>query len=127
MAVKKIDLLRQALDTLSEALREPRSKFVRDSIIQRFEYCVELFWKSLKEHLYEKEGVEVLSPNNTMREGRNVGLFTEGEVEYAIAMIKDRNLSSHAYHEEVAEEIAGKVKGYAEFMERTYGKMKQLQ
>ncbi len=123
MAIKKTDILRQALDTLKEALEQERNSFVRDSIIQRFEYSVELFWKSLKEYLYEKEGVEVLSPNNTMRECRNVGLFIEEDVDYSIQMIKDRNLSSHAYNEDLAEEIVSRVTDYTKFMERFYEKL----
>ncbi len=36
----------KALKALDEALREPKNSIVRDASIQRFEFCVELAWKT---------------------------------------------------------------------------------
>lgn len=110
----------KALDTLDRALEQEKNEFIRDSIIQRFEYSVELFWKMIKEYLYEYENIEVKSPNQTIREGRNVNIFTETEVEYALEMIHDRNQLSHAYDEEVAENISENIPEYTSFMRKFY-------
>lgn len=110
----------KALLTLEDALKKDRDEYMRDSIIQRFEYSVELFWKMLKEYLYEFENIEVRSPNHAMRESRNIDLLSDKETEYALEMIHDRNQSSHAYDEDIAEGISGKIDSYAEFMRKVF-------
>lgn len=121
----KAEQFNKALNTLFLALKKERDEFIRDSIIQRFEYTTELFWKFLKEYLFEIENIEVLSPNNTMRECRNTGIFSEEETEYAIGLMKDRNLSSHAYNEDLANTIVSKIDDYAIFMQNTYKKLEK--
>lgn len=115
---QKKEAFQKALVSLFKALDQEQDEFVRDSIIQRFEYSAELFWKFLKDYLAEKQNIEVLSPNNVMRESRNAGFLDEKEVEFGIKMIKDRNLSSHAYNEALAIAIVAKVRTYADFMDK---------
>ena len=115
MDLKRNAQFKKALITLEEALKQKQNDFVRDSVIQRFEYTVELFWKLLKEYL-NMEGLSPNSPMNVIRESRNIGLLNDDEVELALDMILDRNRSSHAYHEEIANQIAKKAKDYAKFM-----------
>jgi uncharacterized protein len=60
MSESRLDLspLRKALASLDLALAQPKNEFLRDSVIQRFEYTYDLSWKLLKRHLEEDEGVE---------------------------------------------------------------------
>jgi nucleotidyltransferase substrate binding protein (TIGR01987 family) len=55
---ERFDLQREhfekALARLHEALAEPESPFVRDSIIQRFEFTFEMAWKTLYRFLRDK-------------------------------------------------------------------------
>ena len=55
---ERFDLQREhfekALARLQEALAEPESQFVRDSIIQRFEFTFEMAWKTLYRFLRDK-------------------------------------------------------------------------
>lgn len=55
---ERFDLQREhfekALVRLQEALAEPESSFVRDSIIQRFEFTFEMAWKTLYRFLRDK-------------------------------------------------------------------------
>ena len=48
MRETRLDLspLRTALASLDLALAQSKNEFIRDSVIQRFEYCYELSWKS---------------------------------------------------------------------------------
>jgi nucleotidyltransferase substrate binding protein (TIGR01987 family) len=49
-----------ALERLAEALREPETnKLAIDGTIQRFEFVIDLFWKTLKRLLAE-EGIQVV-------------------------------------------------------------------
>ena len=43
-----------ALSRLKEALNLPKSDIVRDSAIQRFEFTMDLAWKTVKTFLEEK-------------------------------------------------------------------------
>ena len=51
----------RAVQRLREACAQPENEFVRDSVIQRFEFCFELGWKMLRLKLLE-EGVEANTP-----------------------------------------------------------------
>jgi hypothetical protein len=75
---ERIDALQSALERLGESLSSFASKDltanpvihtqIRDSVIKRFEFCVDLFWKCLKDYLYQKYGVNVASPKSSFRE-----------------------------------------------------------
>ncbi|MGE0684426.1 MAG: nucleotidyltransferase substrate binding protein, partial [Candidatus Binatia bacterium] len=56
--------LAQATLRLQEACEQPFNPFIRDAVIQRFEFCWELAWKTLRLWL-EYLGVETLSPRDT--------------------------------------------------------------
>ena len=115
---------KKALGTLKEIINTPYSVIVRDATIQRFEYSFEIFWKFVKEYLRVKEGIICNSPKSCFREAFNVKLLTEEETITALEMTDDRNLTSHTYHEEVAEEIYRKIKVYSKLMEKVYQNLK---
>ncbi|MCI4624980.1 MAG: nucleotidyltransferase substrate binding protein [Candidatus Magnetoovum sp. WYHC-5] len=118
----KKDQLKKALITLFEVIsiikrQEQCDDIIRDSLIKRFEYTSELFWKTMKEYLYNEHAIEAHSPKNVMRECRNINLFSEEETKYAIEILEARNEAAHAYHEKKANEIAHKIPKYAEFIQ----------
>jgi nucleotidyltransferase substrate binding protein (TIGR01987 family) len=108
----------EALRTLEEVivLYKIGDNIIRDSMIQRFEYTVEAFWKMLKSYLHEEKGVESTTPKSIIRECRNTGLLSEEEVELALNMIDDRNVSSHAYAISLAMKIARNIPPYAKLL-----------
>ncbi len=110
----------KALRTLKEILDMPYSVIIRDAAIQRFEYSFEIFWKFIKEYLRVKEGIVCNSPKSCFREAFRMKLQTEEETIKALQMADDRNLTSHTYREEVAEEIYRKIKDYYKLMDRVY-------
>ncbi len=116
LEIKRTDAMR-ALDTLREILRAEFSKVARDAAIQRFEYTAEALWKYLQAYLREKEGIDCYSPKACFREARNAGLMDEDETLRALEMVDDRNMTSHTYHEEVAEAIYKKLPAYTSLMD----------
>lgn len=94
--------LQAAVLRLEEACAEPFSSIVRDSVIQRFEFCWELSWKAMGLWL-EYLGVVVLNPRDTFREAHNKGLIQDGNL--WSDMQKMRNLTSHTYNEKLADEV----------------------
>ena len=98
---RKTELLK-AISRLEEACAQPFSSFIRDAVIQRFEFCWELAWKTLKLRL-EQLGVEVLNPRDSFREALNKGLIHDGNA-WSEAL-KIRNLTSHTYDEKLANDV----------------------
>jgi len=96
----------RALATFEElARRRERSIIERDAAIMRFAYTFEAVWKAAQLYLYEREGVEVGSPKQSIRASRRVGLLTDEQAESALSMTDDRNLVIHVYREAVASDL----------------------
>jgi nucleotidyltransferase substrate binding protein (TIGR01987 family) len=87
---------------LERAVAEPCDEFVRDAVIQRFEFCYELAWKMLELRL-EQEGISALTPRQALRESLQAALIEDGNVWSEIQ--RYRNLTSHAYDERLADEV----------------------
>ena len=97
--------LKEALETydIQSASSPPTVNLVlRDGVIQRFEYTVELCWKMLKRHLEEKglERVDSFGIKELFRAGYEQGLVADPVV--WLDYLKKRNLTSHTYDEETA-------------------------
>jgi nucleotidyltransferase substrate binding protein (TIGR01987 family) len=116
--------LRRALDGLSVALAIATAgypEFVRDVIdngrIQKFEYCVELFWKHLRSSLLA-EGLDVPnSPKAAIKAGLDRDVVLESEYQVALDMIADRNACSHVYRQAILPVIVGRLPEYARLMQ----------
>lgn len=95
--------LRKALSRLEEALALPKNDIIRDSVIQRFEFTVELSWKVLQKFLRASGVAETLAPKNVFREAARLGFVADPEA--WLSFVDDRNLSSHTYRESLAEQV----------------------
>jgi nucleotidyltransferase substrate binding protein (TIGR01987 family) len=112
MNARKVEVslrnLRRALDRLGEALEVPESNTLAiDGTIQRFEFALELFWKTLKRLLAE-EGVEATTPKDTLRKAFQAGWLTD-EAAW-LQMLSDRNTTSHIYDEKTAKRIYSNIR-----------------
>ncbi|MEZ5935925.1 MAG: nucleotidyltransferase substrate binding protein [Alphaproteobacteria bacterium] len=112
MNARKVEVslrnLHRALDRLGEALEVPESNTLAiDGTIQRFEFALELFWKTLKRLLAE-EGVETSTPKDTLRKAFQAGWLTD-EAAW-LQMLSDRNTTSHIYDEETAKRIYDNIR-----------------
>ncbi|MCX7123564.1 MAG: HI0074 family nucleotidyltransferase substrate-binding subunit [Gammaproteobacteria bacterium] len=105
---KALIALKQMID---KPMQEDRSNI--DACIQRFEFSVELFWKFLRRVL-EGKGLLVLYPKEVIREAYAGGLI-DNEALW-LGMLQDRNLTSHSYNEELADEIFEHIPAYYQAM-----------
>ena len=129
---ERVESFEKALNRFKEAYREAEKEreghyfpFLRDSTLQRFEFTVETLWKAVKAFLLEVEGIECRSPKGCIRELFSSGYLTDEETIKLLEMINDRNLTSHTYREEVAEEIFSRVGTYVELMEKVLKRLKE--
>ena len=98
----------KALGQLEKAADQPKDEFVRDSVIQRFEFTHELAWKMLKLRL-EQEDIFAKTPRETMQASLEAGFIEDGNAWTDLQ--KMRNMTSHTYNEELAEEVYAFVVG----------------
>ena len=111
--VQRFQNYRQALSRLTEAVElsseRPLSELEQQGLIQGFEYTHEFGWNVLKDYLEEQGFIGIIGSKGATREAFKNGLITDGEA--WMDMIKARNLTSHTYKTEVAEDIAKDILG----------------
>ena len=111
--------LRKALASLERGLTRRRTNLadeeVRDACIQRFEYCFELSWKMLKRQIELEIGntaeVDGYSKRTLFRVAAERGLISSPEPWFVYLV--QRNKTSHAYHAQVAMEVAAELEAFA--------------
>jgi len=110
----KISNFQNALRRLKEATLELEksnaSDVVRDGVIRRFEFTYELAWKMTKEYLEDLGITDNNSPKAVIKEAFAQKLIFNEEI--WLLMLKDRNMTTHVYKEEMAQEIADRIKKF---------------
>jgi nucleotidyltransferase substrate binding protein (TIGR01987 family) len=92
----------KAVDSLRDALSQSKNPYTRDATIQRFEYTFELCWKMLRRYMAMQSAIDHFNLKDLFREAGRQGIIAS--VEDWFAYLKGRNLTSHTYNEETAEE-----------------------
>lgn len=122
--LEKRDDLRGNLDTNDEGsviLAIEELDLEREGIIQRFEYTYELFILTLKDFLeYTGETSEVLSGKRGILKKALQNNLIDDHDNWR-KMLESRNLTSHTYNEETADEITESIiKVYFPLMQKLY-------
>ncbi len=121
--------LEKALDSLEEGLKKLQEmspedyyyKMARDSCIQRFEFSIDTLWKYLKEYIQLKFGVTVIpSPKSIFRKSEELKIINKEEFLNLLKMVDDRNITSHTYHEELAEKISYAIPDYYKILNKVF-------
>jgi len=118
-----IKFLASALQRLDEVLQEDISihnSFV-DATIQRFEFSIELFWKALKKKLFYGYGIDAQSPKTVLQQAYINKLISDEKI--WLDMLKDRNLTSHTYNQELALEIYYRIQKYGPFLKAEFDRI----
>lgn len=98
--LKTLASLEKAVASLEVALAQPVDQFVRDSVIQRFEYSFELAWKLMFQMIGQSDPEFDGGARRTLREAAEKGLIQD--LKLWLSFSDARNLSAHTYNEEVA-------------------------
>lgn len=122
-AAQSLHNLGRALNHLHEALQEPKdNSLVVDGTIQRFEFAIELYWKTFK-RLLALEGIQSNTPRESVQQAFQAQWIAD-ETAW-LGMLRDRNETSHIYDETTARRIYGNIKGYFPELTRTYQFLQQ--
>jgi nucleotidyltransferase substrate binding protein (TIGR01987 family) len=95
-----------ALQRLREGASEACNELDRDGVIQRFEFCFELMWKTLKIFL-EDRGLEVRSPKDALRVSFGQGWISDEDT--FLDMLADRNKMSRIYSREESQRVFNRI------------------
>lgn len=119
---KAVDRLREVIALYDVNKDIPMmNNIIRDSLIQRFEICYELSWKTIKEYMIF-EGYEVgTSPRSILKAAYQNELLDSEEL--WLNMISDRNVASHEYNEDYINEVTLRIQGYFNQFELLWKKL----
>lgn len=108
---QRLDTFGTALAQLTNACDRERYEYLElAGLIKTFEFSFELSWKVLKDLLFY-EGHDVKAPRAVIRRSFEVDYIDEGDCEILLDALNKRNLLSHAYLLDVAEEAETLIKG----------------
>jgi len=99
----------KAFNQLEKFMAEPDlNPLEEQGLIKAFEYTFELSWKTLQDLLKEKGYLDIVGPRPVIEQSFADGIILDGK-EW-MRMLKSRNLTSHTYNEEIAEEIVKDIR-----------------
>ena len=97
-----------AFNRFKEALaKEDLSELERNGLVKRFEFTIEMGWKTMKDFL-EEEGFTVNSPKGTFRQAFESGYLKDAQP--LIDALEVRNKLSHDYDGEYFEEAEPEIR-----------------
>lgn len=95
------------LTIVLDALKDNQDNIIyKMATVQAYEMTFELGWKTLKDFLTEK-GVVANFPKDTIKEAFAYEIIEDGEI--WIKMLEDRNLTSHTYDEQKANQVVYEI------------------
>lgn len=123
---RSLENLGNALKKLEEYTSTPVTED-RDKagIIQAFEFCFELSWKTIQK-IATSHAKHIGSPKQAFQAAFELGWIGENEQNDYIIMINDRNLTSHTYKEDVANDVLKRInQQHLSTLKDLYKKLKQ--
>jgi len=125
---QRLENFQKAMVQLETACdQEDYSDLERAGLVQMFEFSFELGWKTLKDLLFY-EGYDEKTPRDVIRRAYAVGYIDESDSELWLDALDKRNLLSHTYNEETAQEAVKLIKEkYAPMLRRVCDKLVEKQ
>ncbi len=120
--VQRFGNYKKALSNLEEAIEiateRELSKLEKQGLIQSFEFTYELSWKVTKDFFESKGETEIYGSRDVFRMAFERGLIAQGDS--LMEATKSRQLTSHTYNEETADEI------YHDVINKYFGAFQEL-
>lgn len=110
MSSLELEPLEKAIKQLEKGIerkeQEPNDELLRDGVIQRFEYTMDLAWKFMQRYLKTDLQVDesvMRSKKDLFRESARLKIIDDAE--RWIAHYEARNYTSHTYNRELANSV----------------------
>ena len=125
VAYKTLTHLHESLEKLNKQEFVTIYEVLRCAILKRFTLCFDSFFKFIVLFFQERLQivVEGISPRQILQAALDALLISPEEFKSFLSMIEDRHLASHAYHEELAQEITQRIPDYYNLMHAVYERL----
>jgi len=125
-----VTALENSLNSLKIAQEEylkEKNEFVRDSVIQRFEYTYALAVKFIQRYIElnipNQDDINSFTFNQLIRQANEMGIL-KNNLENWIIYRQMRNITSHTYDEEKAEQVLSIMEDFIQEIDFLIGKIK---
>lgn len=116
--------LLNAKKILDEGIKSSSSDLEKTGTIKSFEFCFELSWKILK-RILTKRGLTTTSPKDVYRIAADNNIIANPE--FWFDAIKKRNLVSHTYNKNIADEVLAFLPAFQKELDKLLKTLKNLQ
>ena len=108
--------LKELKSDIAVVSQRPLTSLEAKGLIKTFEFTFELAWNCMKDVANDQGITDILGSKDAIRFAFKNGIIQDGEI--WMSMIDSRIKTSHAYHRELANEIAEKIitDYYTEFL-----------
>jgi nucleotidyltransferase substrate binding protein (TIGR01987 family) len=110
-----LEPLEKAIEQLKSGIKQsnadPHNELLRDGVIQRFEYTMDLSWKLLQrylKHIAQIDESAIRTKNDLFREAARLRIIPSAEA--WIGHYEARNETSHTYDSETAQRVFERAK-----------------
>jgi len=104
---QRLQNYKKAFAVLGKAVELANTRELTDlekqGLIQGFEFTFELAWNVMKDYLEEQGIIDIVGSKAAIRIAFQNGIIDDGQI--WMDMIESRNISSHSYDEETANQI----------------------
>ncbi len=115
MTSLNLESLEKAIDQLKSGITQctgdPHNELLRDGVIQRFEYSMDLSWKLIQrylKHIAQIDESAIRTKNDLFREAARLRIVSSAEA--WIGHYEARNETSHTYDSETAQRVFERAK-----------------
>lgn len=103
-----VDRIKEEIENDEESdIDEDLEEILKEGLIQRFEYTHELAWKVMKDYAEYQGYTSIAGSRDATREAFSMRLISDADD--WMDMLSSRNLTSHTYNSDTAEEIHEKI------------------
>ncbi len=88
---------------------------VKNGQAQKFEFTIELFWKTARAFLLDLHGFDLASPKSVVKKYFELGYCSYDGCEKLLRALDIRNSLSHVYMKETFETLHREIAGYGAF------------
>lgn len=107
---ERLQNYKKSVENLNETIQcigqNGLNKIYTMALVQAFEICFELAWKTMKDYL-EFNGMKTDTPRDTIKTAFSTNLIKDGQG--WIEMMEARNKTSHTYRETFANQLADDI------------------
>jgi nucleotidyltransferase substrate binding protein (TIGR01987 family) len=109
-----VEDFRSCLDMDLSLYGEKEADLLKNGQIQKFEFSIEILWKTLRIFLYEIHGFDIQSPKGVIKKFFELGYINYQTSDNLLRAIEIRNTLSHVYMKEVFQTLYREILPYSE-------------